>query len=177
MNITLHLRQPGWLGRAPFASDLYTFAGAPQAAAFSEFDSGRAGVPGQQWLDAALPITSSAVARHIPVPVRVTMPMPVRVVSANPGVKDDAGKFALQRGPVVYALEAVDNGGKVLDLSVPLTTTWTAQAQTNLLGGVTTLTATIPAADAAPARTITAIPYFAWANRGRGEMVVWIRHP
>jgi len=101
--------------------------------------------------------------------------MPVRRVVANSGVKDDVGKAAIQRGPIVYALEAVDNGGKVLDVPVPMTTTFTPAFKSDVLGGVTVLTATLPATGDAPARTITAVPYFAWANRGRGEMVVWIR--
>ncbi|HUL72515.1 MAG TPA: hypothetical protein VLT86_05400, partial [Vicinamibacterales bacterium] len=97
-------------------------------------------------------------------------------VTANPGVKDDVGKAAIQRGPVVYALEGVDNDGKVLDVTLPLDARFTPAYRADLLGGVTVLTTTIPAAASAPARTITAVPYFAWANRGRGEMVVWIRH-
>jgi hypothetical protein len=101
--------------------------------------------------------------------------MPVRRIVANPGVKDDAGKAAIQRGPVLYVLEGVDNGGKVLDLSVPMTTTFASAFKADLLGGVTVLTATLPAVGDTPARTITAVPYFAWANRGRGEMVTWIR--
>jgi hypothetical protein len=176
MKVTLHLRQPGWLGAAPFASDLYTFDGAPQVAGFGVLDTMRSGGKNEGWMDVSLPLSVTA-GRPFRVPVRVNMPMPVRIVSPNAGIKDDAGKFALQRGPVVYALEGVDNGGKVLDLSVPASTAWTPQSRADLLGGVTTLTATVPAVDAAPARTITAVPYFAWANRGRGEMVVWIKHP
>ena len=95
--------------------------------------------------------------------------MPVRRVIANPGVKDDVGKAAIQRGPIVYALEAVDNGGKVLDVPVPMTATFTPAFKPDLLGGVTVLTATLPATADAPARTITAVPYFAWANRGGGK--------
>jgi hypothetical protein len=101
--------------------------------------------------------------------------MPVRRVIANPGVKDDAGRAAIQRGPVVYALEGVDNGGHVLDATVPVDTVFTPSARADLLGGVTVLTASLPATATGPARTITAIPYFAWANRGRGEMVVWVK--
>jgi DUF1680 family protein len=101
--------------------------------------------------------------------------MPVRRIVANAGVKDDAGKAAIQRGPIVYVLEGVDNGGKVLDLAVPTTAAFTPAFKADLLGGVTVLTATLPAVGDTPARTITAVPYFAWANRGRGEMITWIK--
>ena len=95
---------------------------------------------------------------------------------ANDGIKENAGKAAIQRGPLVYALEGVDNDGKVLDIVAPLTTQFTPVERKDLLGGVTALTATVPASpEGGAARQITAIPYFAWANRGRGEMVVWIR--
>ena len=106
--------------------------------------------------------------------------MPVRRVTANAGVKDDVGKAAIQRGPLVYALEGVDNGGKVLDVSVPLDAVFTPTFHADLLGGVTALSASVPvtgADGAKTSRTVTAVPYFAWANRGRGEMVVWIRYP
>ena len=101
--------------------------------------------------------------------------MPVRRVTANAGIKDDVGKAAIQRGPVVYALEGVDNDSKVLDVTLPLDAKFTSTYRADLLGGVTVLTTTIPATTTTPARTITAVPYFAWANRGRGEMVVWVK--
>ena len=104
----------------------------------------------------------------------ITLPMPVRRVLANPGIKENAGRAAIQRGPILYAIEGADNGGKVLDLNVPLAAAFTPAYREDLLGGIETLTATISGPDGA-ARQIVAIPYFTWANRGRGEMVVWIR--
>ena len=107
--------------------------------------------------------------------LQLDLPMPVRRVLANPGVVADAGRAAIQRGPIVYCLEGVDHGGSVLNMSLPLTAGFTPAFKADLLGGVTALVATLPAAGSAPAQTVTAIPYFAWANRGRGEMVVWIK--
>ena len=51
--------------------------------------------------------------------VRLSLPMPVRRVYADPHVKADEGRVALQRGPVVYCLEGVDNGGQVRDFALP----------------------------------------------------------
>jgi hypothetical protein len=99
----------------------------------------------------------------------VEFSMPVRRVIANENLKEDAGKTAIMRGPIVYALEGVDNGGAVLDITLPATAQFTAVPRNDLLGGVTTLTTKVGE------RTITAVPYFAWANRGRGEMVVWVK--
>jgi len=107
--------------------------------------------------------------------------MEVRRVHANLLVKDDRGKVALQRGPVVYCAEWQDNNGKASNIIVPADAAFTASYQPGLLNGVTTLTATVPvvqldasgtSVSTAP-RTLTAIPYYAWANRGKGEMTVW----
>jgi uncharacterized protein len=169
---TLKLRVPGWLGASPFASDLYTFVdpgGRVPAITMREGSRRWTAQPSDGWIDvavgAAIPATRA---------LQVTLPMRVRRVVANPGVKDDAGKAAIQRGPIVYALEGVDNGGRVLGLTVPLDVAFTPTFRPDLLGGVTTLSARLPAAGGEPARAITAIPYFAWANRGRSEMVVWV---
>jgi DUF1680 family protein len=171
----LKLRVPGWLGASVFGSDLYTFTKPTvERAQVGAYDYDR-GADRPGWYGENIAITAAGAARQSPVHARVSLPMPVRRIVANPGVKDDVGKAAIQRGPIVYALEAVDNGGKVLDVPVPMTTTFTPAFKSDVLGGVTVLTATLPATGEAPARTITAVPYFAWANRGRGEMVVWIR--
>jgi hypothetical protein len=176
VTVPLLVRIPGWIGSTVFGTDLYTF-GAPVADVVSfgvrDVGSSVSARPGWQKVgDIALTGTKadgSGVTAH------VRLPMPVRRVIANPGVKDDAGRAAIQRGPIVYALEGVDNDGHVLETTVPTDTVFTPSARADLLGGVTVLTAALPAADAGPTRKITAIPYFAWANRGRGEMVVWVK--
>jgi DUF1680 family protein len=151
VNVVVRTRVPGWAGTAPFATDLYTFAGAP-----------------------VLTSTTGWIDRRVAASTRATtwtteLPMPVRRVIANANLKEDAGKTALMRGPIVYALEGADNDGKVLDITLPAGAQFTAAPRTDLLGGVTTLTTKVGD------RTITAIPYFAWANRARGEMVVWVK--
>jgi DUF1680 family protein len=161
VSFDLKLRMPGWTGASPFASDLYSFAGVQS-------------LPQKGWT--ALPVSQAILDAG---PVGITFPMPVRRVLAHASVKDDAGKAAIQRGPLVYAIEGVDNGGKVLDLSVPVNSTWTPTFKSDLLGGVTTLQTSVAVTGADGAKTdrvVTAIPYFAWANRGRGEMAVWVRY-
>jgi DUF1680 family protein len=172
----LKVRIPGWIGGSVFGTDLYTFASpSTEGAHVSVLDVGRAVVePGWSSLE-DIHVSDAAAARHLAARSSVLLPMPVRRVVANPGVKDDVGRAAIQRGPVVYALEGVDNDGHVLDTSVPMDAVFTPSARADLLGGVTVLTTTLPATASTPARTITAIPYFAWANRGRGEMVVWVK--
>jgi DUF1680 family protein len=98
--------------------------------------------------------------------------MPVRRVEAHETVLGNRGRVALQRGPLVYAAEAVDNGGRVLDLVLPKEVELEAAFREDLLGGVV-------AVHGAARRDgnevpFLAIPYFSWANRGPGEMAVWI---
>jgi hypothetical protein len=169
--LRLKLRVPGWLDTAPLASDLYRFATpAPAAIGYSVGSVATHVPPRRGWIDVRLSIPGGRQQE-----VRLDLPMPVRRVTAHAGITDNAGKAAIQRGPLVYSLEGIDNDGKVLGLTIPIETTFTPAFRAELLGGVTVLEASLRAATGGAARTITAIPYYAWANRGRGEMVVWIQ--
>lgn len=114
--------------------------------------------------------------------VKVEFPMPIRRVKAHPKVEDDRGMVALQRGPIVYCAEWIDNpGGHVMNRFIPEGTEFETEFRPDLLGGISVVTASVPvAARDAQGRPVegdkeqfTAIPYYAWANRGRGEMAVW----
>ncbi|HEX5215943.1 MAG TPA: hypothetical protein VFV98_10800, partial [Vicinamibacterales bacterium] len=174
--LQLRVRVPIWTtGQTPIGTDLYTFPPAVGAEpVLSIFDAVRPS-PRPGWADLPMTLQPGTGGKTNFMEVRLNLPMPVRRVLPNDGIRENAGKAAIQRGPLVYALEGADNDGKVLDIVAPLATQFTPVERKDLLGGVTTLTATLAASGEAPARTITAIPYFAWANRGRGEMVVWIR--
>jgi DUF1680 family protein len=161
LTFDLHLRDPGWRQAAPFATDLYTFADGKTGG------WGFIGAPGTFTHEPGW--NSRHAIKATTATINVNYDMPVRRVIANANLKEDAGKTAIMRGPIVYAFEGVDNGGTALDIALPDTAVFTATAQPALLGGVTTLTAKVGE------RTITAIPYFAWANRGRGEMAVWVK--
>lgn len=114
--------------------------------------------------------------------------MPVERVEAHPHVRQDAGRVALQRGPVVYCLEEVDNGRDLSDVVVPRSADFAARFEPGLLGGVVTLRGKALRRDPArwkghlygttptPLRrvNIKAIPYAVWANRQPGEMLVWL---
>jgi len=97
-----------------------------------------------------------------------------RRVGAHPAVADLAGLVALERGPLVYALESADNPGGVLDLALPTDSPLTVGPRQDLLGGIRSIhgEARNRAGEAQP---FTAIPYYAWGHRGGGEMTVWLR--
>ncbi len=110
--------------------------------------------------------------------VELDLPMPIRRVYAHPDVKEDAGRVALQRGPIVYCVEAVDHGGRVSHLILPPDAKLTAEHRGALLGGVTVITGKAKARTAGSNELqsvdFLAIPYYAWENRTPGEMTVWL---
>lgn len=130
--------------------------------------------------------------------ITVHLPMPVTRIVAHPRVHENAGMVALRRGPLLYCVEAADHPvGDVRDFVLADDTPIVAAFRPDLLpGGVVVLTADAELESAAPAwdgalyRTLaaesrdragrsevvlTAIPYYAWANRGAGAMTVWLR--
>jgi len=112
--------------------------------------------------------------------VEVNLPMEVRRVVANENLKDDIGKVALQRGPLMYCAEWPDNKGKTSNIIIPTSATFTTEFIPTLLNGVTILKSQVPAIIINNNENITtvqqpftAIPYYSWANRGKGEMMIW----
>jgi DUF1680 family protein len=122
--------------------------------------------------------------------VTLESPMPVRRVVANHEIEADRGRVALMRGPIVYCVEWPDvAGGKVRDLVLPDDKPLATEFRKDLLGGVQVITGSayrlrnvseaqkeggskrIPVMEEV---TFTAIPYYAWAHRGPGEMAVWL---
>jgi DUF1680 family protein len=119
--------------------------------------------------------------------IELDLPMPIERIEAHPSVKANTGRVALQRGPIVYCLEAVDNGGRVRQLAVPRDAKLTSEHRPGLLGGVTVIKGSAVVASvkdwddtlyraASQSRPVdfVAVPYYAWDNREPGEMVVWI---
>lgn len=113
--------------------------------------------------------------------LKIDMPMPVRKVKANPKVDSDRNRIALQRGPLVYALEGKDNQGYVSNLMIEKNAKISVHHRPDLLKGIYTLTGPAKglwAQDGASPEerefSFTAIPYYAWNNRGPDEMGVWM---
>lgn len=96
--------------------------------------------------------------------ISISFEMPVRKVISNDLVLANIGKVAIERGPLVYCAEEVDNPKGVLNNLVPADEKFTYSFETGLLGGIGKI----------ESPTLTTIPYYAWAHRGNGEMAVWI---
>jgi hypothetical protein len=124
--------------------------------------------------------------------VRLSLPMPVRALAGHPQIASTRACVALMRGPLVYCIEQAGNFEvDVREVVVPGDASFRAQFQPDLLGGVTTVQFIGLQTDAShwrslyrPVETlpepgkekcsVTAIPYYAWANRAPGPMRVWI---
>ena len=100
--------------------------------------------------------------------VTINFEMPVELVSADPRVKDDIGKRAVQRGPLVYCIEEVDNPMDFDSLQIVENTVFDTDFKADKLGGIVEVTAHTGE------QTLNYIPYYAWDNRKAGKMKVWV---
>ncbi|MGG4144059.1 beta-L-arabinofuranosidase domain-containing protein [Paenibacillus algorifonticola] len=121
--------------------------------------------------------------------IALKFPMAIKRLYAHPLVRANAGKVALQRGPVVYCLEEADNGAALSHIALPEQAALAAHFKPDLLGGIVVIEGQAVRGEqpgssqrlyesrkrGEHACSIRAIPYYAWANRGEGEMAVWIR--
>lgn len=121
--------------------------------------------------------------------LELTLDMPVDIMQANPRVRDDIGKLAVMRGPIVYCLEQADNGANLHHLLLSQNQGFKHYNDETFYGGAVLLESSgkrqsgweendlyRPAALAEQQDvTLKWIPYYLWANRGAGEMTVWVR--
>jgi DUF1680 family protein len=167
---TVKVRVPGYVLGQPVPGDLYR-------PAEKELDASAAGrgfkvkVNGNDFAGGPLVNGFVAITRKWKAgdTIELNLPLPVRRVVAHPAVAADRGRFAVERGPLVYCAEGADNGGKVLDKVFPNEPKFDVQIRPELLGGVATIKMTEPEGGA----TLTCIPYYAWCHRGPNEMRVW----
>ena len=100
--------------------------------------------------------------------------MPIHRVYAHEKVEADHGRVSLMRGPMIYCVEAADHPSTdVLTMALPRDAVLRAAYRDELLGGVTVLQGKA-INDRQKTVDLTAIPYYAWANRDRGAMAIWI---
>jgi len=160
----VHIRIPGWARNEPVPSDLYSFLDPREEKVVLKVNS--------ETLELEMDKGFALIHRlwekgDI---IELALPMSVQRIVSNEKVKDDLGKIALQRGPLVYCLEEADNKGGVLNRNLPDDLEFKVEFKPELLGGINILksepTAELPG--------LVGIPYYAWSHRGIGEMTVWI---
>ncbi|MCF7957974.1 MAG: glycoside hydrolase family 127 protein [Phycisphaerae bacterium] len=173
--IEMCLRLPGWARGQCMPGDLYRYTGQPAGKIIVrlngkpityETEKGYAVIK-RKWKDSDF--------------IELELPMPIRRVVANPKVKDDRGRVAFERGPIVYCLEAADNPSGISNLVFGPDVKITPVHRADMFDGVTVLQGVAKSlkteADDRQVLTdqpVLAIPYYAWAHRGAGEMAVWL---
>jgi len=176
MEFALRVRVPGWAREKPVPSDLYRYeddAGRPYTLSVNGQPTKVELVRGYAVLQRRWKAGDS---------VQLSLPMPVRRVVSDERVAANRGRVALERGPIVYAVESIDNGGNVFNIVLPDDAALTAEHRGDLLGGITVITGRAlglyPGADGRSVATreqeLTAVPYNVWSNRGEDEMAVWL---
>jgi len=152
----LKLRIPDWVRSKPMPGDLYTYKDSQKPEITCKLN-GKS-------------ITFEHDSEYIDIDhlwqsdvVDLYFDMPVRLVESNDAVTTNKGKVALERGPLVYAVEEADNP-HFDDIHLKKDDTFATQFEKDLLGGVVTIRN----------NRWKAIPYYAWSNRGVGKMKVWI---
>ena len=174
----VHVRIPGWARNQPVPSDLYRFIEQIGDAAPSVRVNG---TPVVMTTNRGY-LTLDRLWRGSGDVIELDLPMPVRRVESNNQVVANRNRVALQRGPIVYAAEWPDNpNGKVRNIVLPDGNRLSSEFRRDLLNGVQVITgrAVGLAFDAKGAvqraeQPFMAIPYATWANRGRGQMAVWL---
>jgi len=173
---TICVRIPGWAQNRPVPSDLYRYMDSSDEkvrlrvngkAVVLNMEKGFACIE-RRWKKGDV--------------LELNLPMPVRRVLSNKRVETNAGRVALQRGPIVYCAEGLDNDGHVLNLLLPDNSELRTKHRKNLLNSVTVIRGkAVGFSYSEDGKSLTkkeqdfvAIPYYAWANRRACEMAVWL---
>jgi len=172
---SLLVRIPGWVQNEAIPSDLYSFQDHSTQTVTITVN----GNPVKYEMENGYAVLKKTWNKNDI--VEVILPMQVQKVIANNKLKEDQGKISLQRGPIIYCAEWVDNKGRAANIVLPVNTVYSTEYKKDMLNGIIVIKAdaTVVITDEKQNKinTVTqsfvAIPYYAWANRGKGEMTVW----
>ncbi len=155
---SIKLRVPGWARNEVLPGDLYHYA-------TQSDDQNTVAINGEE-IDVRVENGYYTITRSWKDGDEITLefPMSVRKVEAHPLVEEDKGKMSIEYGPLVYAVEEMDNEATFENIHISTNDDFKVEMQPNLLGGVNTISN----------ENLTAIPYYAWSNRGVGKMKVWL---
>ncbi len=157
-HFSLKLRVPGWFKNNVLPGDLYSYLNASKQQV--------------SILVNGYPVVMDTTKDYITISrvwqtgdvITIDFPMSVKTVITNDKVESNKNKVALEYGPIVYAVEEIDNKTHFDAISISENTQYTVKKEAAFLGGVNSITSD----------TFKAIPYYAWSNRGVGKMKVWL---
>lgn len=175
-DFALHIRIPGWVKGEAIPGDLYRFGQGPASKPLIKVNGKEVTYQEEQGYAVLKRKWKKGDE------VSITMPLEAQAVYPHPSIQQNQDRVAIQRGPLVYCVEGVDNQEEVFNLLLPAVGNFKSVWEPNLLGGITSVEVNGKVAGAAgdgqqvelQDKTVKAIPYFAWANRGKSPMQVWI---
>ncbi len=159
-NFTLKLRIPSWARNQVLPGDLYSYKNNSSTRTKLSIN----GKSTNYKIDNGYIIINKIWKKSDT--VILEFPMEVKQVITNPEVTDNRGKVALEYGPIVYAIEEIDNATAFDSATINTNDTFKIKKEETLLEGVNII----------QTDKLRAIPYYLWSNRGVGKMKVWIKH-
>jgi hypothetical protein len=165
---TLKLRIPGWAQNQVLPSSLYSYTDTIR-------NKNVITVNGQE-INYSTHLSYAVITRKWKSGdvIKIKLPMTIRRVIACEQVKDDRNMVALEYGPVVYCVEGIDNNNQLDSFVLPDNAELKLEKRNDLLNGVNIITGVVPAGTGQGMLKLTAVPYYAWSNRGEGTMKVWL---
>lgn len=172
----MKIRIPGWARQEAIPSDLYSFRSNKKEEIVININ----GAPVAYTMDKGYAVITREWKKGDQ--VQMNLPMEIQRVYSNENLKDNKGLVSLQRGPLTYCAEWTDNNNRTSNLVLPSTASLVPEFKADLLNGVTVLkgeaivieTGKDNLSVSSHTQPFVAIPYYAWANRGKGEMNVWL---
>jgi len=171
----IYVRIPGWARNEPVPSDLYRFLNESSEKATIDVNG--------ESVDLNIKKGFASISRKWEKGdcIELNLPMPIRRVVSHENVKGNTGRTAIQRGPVVYCFEGLDNPQGVAKLTLQANARLRDEYRGDLLGGIVTIRGQgriqQPQQESKMVLNsieVGAIPYYAWAHRGKSEMAVWL---
>ena len=155
---TIKLRVPGWARNEVLPGDLYTYKKAStQKPTITVNGEALAIQPENGYFN----VTRNWKKGD---KIALNFPMEVQEVETNSRVETNKNKVSLEYGPLVYAVEEIDNKNNFDKIDISSSDTFKVRKEVNLLQGVNVIENS----------KFKAIPYYSWSNRGVGKMKVWI---
>ncbi|WP_428230640.1 glycoside hydrolase family 127 protein [Flavobacterium sp.] len=155
---TIKLRVPGWARNEVLPGDLYSYKKASTQKATINLNGETLGIQPQ---DGYFTITRNWKKGD---KINLNFPMEVQEVETNAKVETNKNKVSLEYGPIVYAVEEIDNKTNFDKIDVAAGDTFKVKKEPNVLQGVNVIENS----------KFKAIPYYSWSNRGVGKMKVWL---
>jgi uncharacterized protein len=176
INISLHIRVPGWASGIAAPGALYHFTDRNWVKPELLLN----GKPTEYTIEKGYAVISREWKKGDNIEFRI--PMPVKMITSRKEVGENEGKVAFQRGPLVYCVEGADNQGRAMNIIADGTPEMTIEKGQILEEPVVMLTGKMTAVEIGEGgtsigtekKTIKAIPYYSWCNRGSNEMQVWL---